>query len=106
MTRPPTLDLPRLGAFENLRSVLAEHPTDELIVTDSDYSERELLQMVEDAHRSGVKVRVAPKTTELLVQRGEYVPGQGLPLFELRPPVFAGTDWAIKRAFDLVSSAR
>ncbi len=75
----------------------APHPADEVIVTDSDYSERELLQIVEHAHRSGVKVRIAPKTTELLVQRGEYVPGQGLPLFELRPPVFAGTDWAVKR---------
>jgi exopolysaccharide biosynthesis polyprenyl glycosylphosphotransferase len=84
--------------------VLAAHPADELIVTDSGYSERDLLQIVEHAHRSGVKVRVAPKTTELLVQRGEYVPGQGAPLFELRPPVFAGTDWAVKRAFDLVVS--
>ena len=100
------LDLPRLGSFEALRSVLAEHPTDELIVTDSDYSERDLLQIVEHAHRSGVKVRIAPKTTELLIQRGEYVPGQGVPLFELRPPVFAGTDWAIKRTFDLVVSSR
>jgi exopolysaccharide biosynthesis polyprenyl glycosylphosphotransferase len=99
------LDLPRLGGFESLRSVLAEHPADELIVTDSDYNERDLLQIVEHAHRSGVKVRVAPKTTELLVQRGEYVPGQGVPLFELRPPVFAGTDWAIKRVFDLAVSS-
>ena len=99
------LDLPRLGSFESLRSVLAEHPTDELIVTDSDYSERDLLQIVELAHRSGVKVRIAPKTTELLVQRGEYVPGQGVPLFELRPPVFAGTDWAVKRAFDVFVSS-
>ncbi len=98
------LDLRRLGSFEALRSVLAEHPTDELIVTDSDYSERDVLQIVEHAHRSGVKVRIAPKTTELLVQRGEYIPGQGVPLFELRPPVFAGTDWAVKRAFDLVVS--
>jgi exopolysaccharide biosynthesis polyprenyl glycosylphosphotransferase len=99
------LDMPRLGSFESLRSVLAEHPTDELIVTDSDYSERDLLQIVEHAHRSGVKVRIAPKTTELLVQRGEYVPGQAVPLFELRPPVFAGTDWAVKRAFDVVVSS-
>jgi exopolysaccharide biosynthesis polyprenyl glycosylphosphotransferase len=99
------LELPRLGSLESLRSVLAEHPTDELIVTDSDYSERDLLRMVEHAHRSGVKVRVAPKTTELLIQRGEYVPGQGVPLFELRPPVFAGTDWAVKRAFDVVVSS-
>ena len=99
------LDLPRLGHVEGLRSVLDAHPTDELIVTDSDYSERELLEIVEHAHRSGVKVRIAPKTTELLVQRGEYVPGQGLPLFELRPPVFAGADWAVKRTFDLFVSA-
>ncbi len=98
------LELPLLGHVDGLRAVLTAHPVDEVIVTDSDYSERELLQIVEHAHRSGVKVRVAPKATELLVQRGEYVPGQGLPLFELRPPVFAGTDWAVKRIFDLVVS--
>jgi exopolysaccharide biosynthesis polyprenyl glycosylphosphotransferase len=49
--------------------------------------------------------RLAPDTTELLVQRGEYVPGQGAPLFELRPPVLTGWDWAVKRGFDLVVSA-
>ena len=27
-----------------------------------------------------------------------------MPLFELRPPIFAGADWATKRAFDLVVS--
>jgi exopolysaccharide biosynthesis polyprenyl glycosylphosphotransferase len=96
--------LPHLGGIERLKSVLAAHPADELIVTDSDYSERELFQLVDVAHRSGVKVRIAPKTTELLIQRAEYVPGQGVPLFELRPPVFAGTDWVVKRAFDLVVS--
>jgi exopolysaccharide biosynthesis polyprenyl glycosylphosphotransferase len=53
-----------------------------------------------------VKVRVAPRATELLIERrGEYVPGQGIPLFELRPPVFAGADWVIKRGFDLSVSA-
>jgi len=98
------LALPRLGSVEGLRSVLDAHPADELIVADSDYNERDLLQIVEHAHRSGVKVRVAPRTTELLVQRGEYVPGQGVPLFELRPPVFVGTDWAVKRTFDLAVS--
>jgi len=60
---------------------------------------------VQEAHRAGVKVRVAPTTAELLRQRVEYVAGQGgVPLFELRPPVFAGLDWAVKRAFDIVVS--
>ena len=49
-------------------------------------------------------MRIAPTTAELLTQRAEYVAGQGVPLFELRPPVVAGLDWALKRAFDLVVS--
>ena len=60
---------------------------------------------MDEAHRAGVKVRVAPKTTELLTQRAQYVPGQGVPLFELRPPAFAGTDFAVKRSFDIVVSS-
>ena len=78
---------------------------DEVILTEGDFDEAEVLELVEIAHRAGVKVRVAPKTTELLIERGEYVPGQGMPLFELRPPVLAGADWAVKRTFDLLVSA-
>lgn len=97
--------LPLLGELSALPRILAEHDVDELIVTDSDYGEHELLEVVEEAHRKGVKVRVAPKTTELLHQRSNYIPGQGMPLFELRPPAFAGADWVVKRAFDLAVSA-
>ena len=32
------------------------------------------------------------------------MPGQGAPLFELRPPVLTGWAWAVKRGFDLVVS--
>jgi exopolysaccharide biosynthesis polyprenyl glycosylphosphotransferase len=64
-----------------------------------------LLEIVEAAHRRGVRVRLAPRTTELLIERGEYVPGQAVPLFELRPPTFAGTQWVVKRTFDLVVGA-
>ena len=78
---------------------------DEVILNEGDFDEASVLEIVETAHRAGVKVRIAPKTTELLMERGEYVPGQGMPLFELRPPVLAGTDWVVKRAFDLLVSA-
>jgi exopolysaccharide biosynthesis polyprenyl glycosylphosphotransferase len=88
-----------------IESALQKYELDELIVADAGLAEERLLQIAEGAHRRGVKVRVAPRTTELLVERGEYVPGQGLPLFELRPPIFAGGDWATKRTFDIVVSA-
>src|SRR5205823_5796477 len=75
-----------------IESLLASSELDEIVVADSGLEERRLLDLVEVAHRRGVKVRVAPRTTELLVERGEYVPGQGLPLFELRPPILVGAE--------------
>jgi exopolysaccharide biosynthesis polyprenyl glycosylphosphotransferase len=87
-----------------VRSALATGHLDELIVADEGLDQAALLDLVETAHRRGVKVRIAPRTTELLVERGEYVPGQAVPLFELRPPILAGADWATKRVFDLVVS--
>jgi exopolysaccharide biosynthesis polyprenyl glycosylphosphotransferase len=77
----------------------------EVVLAEADLDERAVLEVVEQAHRQGIRVRLAPDTTELLVQRGEYVPGQGAPLFELRPPVLTGFDWAVKRTFDIVTSA-
>jgi exopolysaccharide biosynthesis polyprenyl glycosylphosphotransferase len=98
------VDLPVLGSVSELSRVLEREHPDELIVSGVDVRDDDLLDLVEDANRAGVKVRIAPSTMELLTQRAEYVPGQGVPLFELRPPVFAGLDWATKRVFDVVVS--
>jgi exopolysaccharide biosynthesis polyprenyl glycosylphosphotransferase len=102
---PDGTELPVLGDLKALPRVLATHRVDEVILADSEFGERELLETVEQAHRRGVKVRIAPKTTELLVQRADYVPGQSVPLFEVRSPVFAGGEWVLKRTFDIVVSA-
>jgi exopolysaccharide biosynthesis polyprenyl glycosylphosphotransferase len=99
------LDLPVLGDLAELPVLLERLHPDELIVSGVDLADEEFLDLVEEAHRYGVKVRLAPTTTELLTQRAEYVPGQGVPLFELRPPVFAGLDWAVKRVFDITAGA-
>jgi exopolysaccharide biosynthesis polyprenyl glycosylphosphotransferase len=98
---PHGIDLPVLGDVQDLPAILESARVDELIVTDSDFGDRELLEIVSHAHRRGVQVRIAPKATELLTQRVEFVPGQGVPLFELRPPAFIGIDWFVKRGFDL-----
>ena len=94
-----------LGGRSDLAAVLERIRPDEVILAEAALDEAAVLEVVELAHRQGVKVRLAPDTTELLVQRGEYVPGHGAPLFELRPPVLTGWDWALKRAFDLVVGA-
>lgn len=97
--------LGNLGTIDDLGAVLGRNRVDELVVVDADIDEDRMLELVDEAQRRGVRVRVAPKTSELLHRRADYVPGQDVPLFELRPPVFAGADWVAKRSFDLVLSA-
>jgi exopolysaccharide biosynthesis polyprenyl glycosylphosphotransferase len=99
------MPVPFLGRLGELPRVVARNEVDELVVAEADFDDRELLELVDLAHRRGVRVRLAPTTTELLTQRADYIPGQGVPLFELRPPAFVGTDWIVKRTFDLVVSA-
>jgi len=94
-----------VGSVDDLPLVLQELHPDELIVSGVDLDDRTLLELVDEAHTRGVRVQIAPTTTELLTQRAEYVAGQGVPLFELRPPVFAGLDWLAKRTFDIVVSS-
>jgi FlaA1/EpsC-like NDP-sugar epimerase len=101
---PDGIELPILGDLKALPRVLGTQTIDEVILADSDFDEQVLLETVEQAHRRGVKVRLAPKTTELLLQRAEYVPGQGVPLFEVRSPAFIGSEWVLKRSFDLIVS--
>jgi exopolysaccharide biosynthesis polyprenyl glycosylphosphotransferase len=98
----PDNGLRSLGHFDRIGEVVAEHRVDEVIIADPDFPQREAVELVDKCHQRGVRVRIAPSTMEILVHRAEFVPGQSVPLFELRPPVFEGVDYAIKRAFDLV----
>ncbi len=98
------MELPFLGRMDELHQVVGQNDLDELIVAEADFDDRQLLEVVDLAHRRGVRVRLAPTTTELLTQRADYIAGQGVPLFELRPPAFVGTDWIVKRTFDILVS--
>jgi exopolysaccharide biosynthesis polyprenyl glycosylphosphotransferase len=77
---------------------------DEVLITDPDFPQNEAVELVDRCHQYGVRVRVAPSTMEILMDRVEFVPGQALPLFELKPPVFEGIDFAVKRTFDLIGA--
>jgi len=95
-------DVRRPESLERLAALLEAERPDDLVLAEADFDEETVLGVVQLAHRHGVKVKLAPSTTELLVHEGEYVPGQGLPLFELRPPLLSGVAWVTKRVFDLV----
>ena len=92
-----------MGPLEQLERHLDE--VDEVLIADPEFPQDRAVELIDTCHRQGIKVRVAPSTMEILMDRVEFVPGQSLPLFELKPPVFEGIDFFVKRLFDIVGSA-
>jgi exopolysaccharide biosynthesis polyprenyl glycosylphosphotransferase len=105
LTPRPNNGLLSLGTLDELAQVIHRHRIDEVIIADPDFPQTQAVEVVDVAHGQGVRVRIAPSTMELLVHRAEFVPGEAVPLFELRPPVFEGFDYFLKRAFDLVGAS-
>jgi exopolysaccharide biosynthesis polyprenyl glycosylphosphotransferase len=104
LTERPDNGLRSLGTLADIGRVVEDHRVDEVIIADPAFPEQEAIELVDQCHQRAVTVRIAPSTMEILVHRAEFVPGQSVPLFELRPPVFEGFDYAVKRSFDLVGS--
>jgi exopolysaccharide biosynthesis polyprenyl glycosylphosphotransferase len=104
LTPRPDNGLVSLGTLGEIGDIVRDHRVDEVIIADPAFPQPEAVELVDVCHQRGVRVRIAPSTMEILVHRAEFVPGQSVPLFELRPPVFEGFDYALKRAFDLVGS--
>jgi exopolysaccharide biosynthesis polyprenyl glycosylphosphotransferase len=105
LTERPDNGLRSLGSLRDIAAIIADHKVDEVIIADPAFPEQEAIELVDVCHQRGVTVRIAPSTMEILVHRAEFVPGQSVPLFELRPPVFEGFDYALKRSFDLVGAS-
>jgi exopolysaccharide biosynthesis polyprenyl glycosylphosphotransferase len=104
LTPRPDNGLRSLGRIEDLAAVLDRHRVQEVIIADPDFPEERAVELVDQCHTRGVTVRIAPSTMEILVHRAEFVPGASVPLFELRPPVFDGFDYLVKRSFDFVGA--
>ena len=84
---------------------MAEHRPNDVVMTGFELPTAELVSLVDTCRAYGCRLRVVPTTTELLLDRATFVPGQAVPLFEVRPPVLTGVEWAVKRTFDIVVAA-
>jgi exopolysaccharide biosynthesis polyprenyl glycosylphosphotransferase len=104
LTPRPDNGLRSLGELAQLPEIVAEHRVQDVIIADPDFPQEKAVELVDVCHQRGIEVHVAPSTMGILTQRAEFVPGQSLPLFTLRPPVFEGVDFAIKRTFDVIGA--
>jgi exopolysaccharide biosynthesis polyprenyl glycosylphosphotransferase len=95
--------LENFGELDELDAKLGR--VDEVLIVDPDFPQDAAVDLLDRCRRHRVRLRVAPSTMEILMDRVEFVPGQTLPLFEVKPPVFDGFDFILKRGFDLLMAA-
>ena len=100
LTPRPENGLRDLGKLSELERHFGD--IDEVVIADPDFPQEQAVELVDRCHQHGVRVRVAPSTMEILMDRVEFIPGQTVPLFELKPPVFEGIDFVVKRSFDVI----
>jgi exopolysaccharide biosynthesis polyprenyl glycosylphosphotransferase len=101
LTSRPQNGLRSLGTLEDFSEVIDRERVQEVIIADPDFPQDHAVELVDLCHRRGITVQIAPSTIEILLDRAEFLPGQTVPLFTLRPPVFEGIDFVLKRTFDL-----
>jgi exopolysaccharide biosynthesis polyprenyl glycosylphosphotransferase len=105
LTPRPDNGLRNLGALEDLPRIIDGQRVQEVIIADPDFPQNEAFELVDRCRERGVAVRIAPTTMEIMTHRHELVPGESVPLFELKPPTFEGMDFVVKRVFDLVGAS-
>jgi FlaA1/EpsC-like NDP-sugar epimerase len=67
----PANGLRSLGSLAKLEEVLDTERIDEVIIADPDFPQVEAVELVDQCHRRGVRVRLAPSTMEILIHRAE-----------------------------------
>ena len=96
--RKPDNGLRNLGAPRGPAAAARRAPdAARSIIADPDFPQNQAFELVDRCHERGVAVRIAPTTMEIMTHRHELVPGSRVPLFELKPPVFEGIDFVVKR---------
>lgn len=100
----PTGELRDLGDVAELPDWLDSNAVEEVIITDPDLPQDRAVKLIDACQARGVRVRIAPSTVEVLTGSATPVPGEGVPLLDVRAPVFTGLDYAMKRTFDFILS--
>jgi exopolysaccharide biosynthesis polyprenyl glycosylphosphotransferase len=97
--------IPVLGDYSSLTRVLDEARADTVVFTGADtIPPREMREMGWALEATSTTLIVAPALTDVAGPRIHARPVAGLPLIQVDYPEFEGRKYALKRAFDLVTS--
>ena len=90
-----------LGDFDHLSNIVRLETPVEIIVTDADVAHEHIGTLMDLCRKYHIVLKLAAIDLDVGNSRLCYVPGFAVPLFVIKPPALAGTDFLVKRAVDL-----
>jgi exopolysaccharide biosynthesis polyprenyl glycosylphosphotransferase len=98
----PYVGLPLLGPPKQLERVASSHAAERVIICRADFTDDEVLEMMQACQASALKVSLLPDTVDALGPSVEIDEVEGVTVLGVNPAVLSRTSRLIKRSFDLV----
>jgi hypothetical protein len=98
------LSLPVLGTSANLSRVVGAHDVECAVVAFSTDSHDDLLDLLDECERLGIRALMVPRLFERVPSRLQVTHVGGLPLLELLPTSLHSIQFAVKYAFDRIAA--
>ncbi len=104
-TKKAVMDVPILGGFDDIPSLIDAYEIDEVIIGLPEASHQEILNVISRCEREKVSIKVFPDVFQIMASEVSIGELGGLPLLTIRDIALRGWKLTLKRVVDLIGSA-
>jgi exopolysaccharide biosynthesis polyprenyl glycosylphosphotransferase len=99
-----SVGLPRLGKWNELRTVIGQHRVEEVIVAVDSGEHEHISRIMNELEGTGVRVKIIPDMYDILSGSVKMTSIFGAPLIEVNPQIMPAWQFSVKRAVDICVS--
>ena len=104
LTNPETATSESTELLEELSRVLQQAEVDEVLIADRGIRREDLFRWVLELRRQPVHVAVIPDFADLITAQASFEDLGGISLIGVHEPAIRGSQWVVKRGFDIAVS--
>ena len=97
--------LPRLGKWHDLRSVIAQHGIEEVIIAVDSTEHEHMSRIMNELEGTAARIKVIPDMYDILSGSVKMTSIFGTPLIEVNPEIMPAWQFSLKRVIDIAISA-
>ncbi|MBX2978892.1 MAG: sugar transferase [Flavobacteriales bacterium] len=96
-----TVGLPRLGKWNELRTIIGQHDVEEVIVAVDSGEHAHISRIMNELEGTGVRVKIIPDMYDILAGSVKMTSIFGTPLIEVNPEIMPAWQFSLKRIVDI-----